>query len=219
MFTLWQALCLLLLPRKHSTYTSGQFCEVLLLSSFDGWGNGDKKVEYLVQWNTASKWQSFYLNWGSLSGRLLWSHFLFSWCSGEGGGCPERRHHGGNICPSEQSAPFPSQSDHVQPPHLIGRQHSDLKDLRTFKISASFWNQQMNGTVQFSHSVMSDTLQPHELQHARPPCHHQLPKLTQTHVHWVGDAIQPSHPLSSPSPPALNLPQHQGVFQWVSSSL
>ena len=104
---------------------------VLLLSSFDGRGNGDKKVEYLVQWNTASKWQSFYLNWGSLSGSLLWSHFLFSWCSGEGGGCPERRHHGGNICPSEQSAPFPSQSDHVQPPHLIGRQHSDLKDLRT----------------------------------------------------------------------------------------
>ena len=41
---------------------------------------------------------------------------------------------------------------------------------------------------------------------------------TQTHVHWVGDAIQPSHPLSSPSPPALNLSQHQGLFKWVSSS-
>ena len=49
------------------------------------------------------------------------------------------------------------------------------------------------------------------------PVHHQLPELTQTHVHWVGDAIQPSHPLSSPSPPALNLSQHQGLFQWVSS--
>ena len=48
--------------------------------------------------------------------------------------------------------------------------------------------------------------------------HHQLPESTQTHVHWVGDAIQPSHPLSSPSPPALNLSQHQGHFQWVSSS-
>ena len=44
------------------------------------------------------------------------------------------------------------------------------------------------------------------------PVHHQLPELTQTHVHWVGDAIQPSHPLSSPSPPALNLSQHQGLF-------
>ena len=48
--------------------------------------------------------------------------------------------------------------------------------------------------------------------------HHQLPESTQTHVHWVDDAIQPSHPLSSPSPPALNLSQHQGLFQWVSSS-
>ena len=50
------------------------------------------------------------------------------------------------------------------------------------------------------------------------PVHHQLPESTQTHVHWVSDAIQPSHPLSSPSPPALNLSQHQGLFQWVSSS-
>ena len=50
------------------------------------------------------------------------------------------------------------------------------------------------------------------------PVHHQLPEFTQTHVHRVGDAIQPSHPLSSPSPPAFNLSQHQGLFQWVSSS-
>ena len=49
------------------------------------------------------------------------------------------------------------------------------------------------------------------------PVHHQLPELTQIHVHWVGDAIQPSHPLSSPTPPALNLSQHQGLFKWVSS--
>ena len=45
------------------------------------------------------------------------------------------------------------------------------------------------------------------------PVHHQLPEYTQTHVHSVSDAIQPSHPLSSPSPPALNLSQHQGIFQ------
>ena len=50
------------------------------------------------------------------------------------------------------------------------------------------------------------------------PVHHLLPESTQTHVHWVGDAIQPSHPLSSASPPAFNLPQHQGLFKWVSSS-
>ena len=50
------------------------------------------------------------------------------------------------------------------------------------------------------------------------PVHHQLSEFTQTHVHWVGDAIQPSHPLSSPSPPAFTLSQHQGLFKWVSSS-
>ena len=49
------------------------------------------------------------------------------------------------------------------------------------------------------------------------PVHHQLPEFSQTHLHWVGDTIQPSHPLSSPSPPALNLSQHQGLFKWVSS--
>ena len=50
------------------------------------------------------------------------------------------------------------------------------------------------------------------------PVHHQLPEFTQTHVHWVGDAIKPSHPLLSPSPPAPNPSQHQGLFQWLSSS-
>ena len=65
---------------------------------------------------------------------------------------------------------------------------------------------------------MSDSLRPHEPQHARPPCPSPTPRVYPNHVHWVGDAIQPSHPLSSPSPPALNLSQHQGLFQWVSSS-
>jgi len=64
----------------------------------------------------------------------------------------------------------------------------------------------------FSHSVVSDSLQPHGLQHARLPVHHHLLELTQTHVDRVGDAIQPSHPLLSPSPPALSLSQHQGLF-------
>ena len=50
------------------------------------------------------------------------------------------------------------------------------------------------------------------------PVHHHFPELTQTPVHRVGDAIQPSHPPSSPSPPAINLSQHQGLFKWVSSS-
>ena len=50
------------------------------------------------------------------------------------------------------------------------------------------------------------------------PVHHQLLEFTQPHVHWVSGAIQLSHPLSSPSPPSFNLSQHQGLFQWVSSS-
>ena len=49
------------------------------------------------------------------------------------------------------------------------------------------------------------------------PVHHQLPELAQTYVHWIGDAIQPSHPLLSPSPPTFNLSQHHDLFQWVSS--
>ena len=49
------------------------------------------------------------------------------------------------------------------------------------------------------------------------PVHHPLLEFAQTHIHWVRDAIQPSHPLSSPSPSAFNLDQHQGLFQWVSS--
>ena len=69
-------------------------------------------------------------------------------------------------------------------------------------------NQRLLGaikSVQFSHSVVSNSLQPHGLQHTRLPVHHQIPELTQTHVHLVSDAIQPLHPLSSPSPPAFNL--------------
>ena len=58
------------------------------------------------------------------------------------------------------------------------------------------------------------------MNHSTPglPVHHKLPEPTQTHVHWVSDAIEPPHPLLSSSPPALNLSQHQGLFQWVSSS-
>ena len=59
-------------------------------------------------------------------------------------------------------------------------------------------------SVQFSRSVMSDSLRPHELSTPGLPVHYQLPEFTQTHIHRVSDAIQPSHPLSSPSPPAPN---------------
>ena len=75
-------------------------------------------------------------------------------------------------------------------------------------------------TVQFSLVAQSSPTLCDLINHSMPglPVHHQLPESTQTHVHWVGDAIQPSHPLSSPSPSALNLSQHQGLFKWVRSS-
>ena len=78
----------------------------------------------------------------------------------------------------------------------------------------------MNINVQFSHLVASNSMRPHGLHAARQASlsHHQLPELTQTDVHRVSDAIQPSHPLSSPSPPAFNLSEHQGLFPCVSSS-
>ena len=74
-------------------------------------------------------------------------------------------------------------------------------------------------SVQFSRSVSCPTLcNPMNRSTPGLPVHHQLLKSTQTHVHLVNDAIQPSYHLSSPSPPALNLSQHQGLFQWVSSA-
>ena len=83
--------------------------------------------------------------------------------------------------------------------------------------SSSMWDNLLCSllylSVQFSSVAQSC------LDHSMPflPVHHQLSEFTQTYVHWVGDAIQSSHPLSSPSPPALNLSQHEGLFQWVSS--
>ena len=77
-----------------------------------------------------------------------------------------------------------------------------------------------SGSVQFSSVAQSSpTLcDPMNRSTADLPVDHQLPEATQTHVHWVSDAIQPSHPLSSASPPAFSLCQHQGLFKWVSSS-
>ena len=96
--------------------------------------------------------------------------------------------------------------------------------LKTFKWQISRWKDiqyhQTFSSVQLSSVTQScpNLCNPMDCSMPGLPVHHQLPEFTQTHVHWVGDAIQPSHPLSSPSPPALNLSQHQGLFQWVSSS-
>ena len=75
-------------------------------------------------------------------------------------------------------------------------------------------------SVQFTSVAQSCQTLCDPMNHSTPglPVHHQLPEFTQAQAHWVGDAIQPSHPLSSPSPPAPNPSQHQGLFQWVNSS-
>ena len=79
---------------------------------------------------------------------------------------------------------------------------------------------ELASSVQFSSVTQSCPTLCNPMNQSMPghPVHHQLPEVTQTHVHRVGDAIQPSHPLSSPSPPTFNLSQHQGPFKWVSSS-
>ena len=78
----------------------------------------------------------------------------------------------------------------------------------------------MGYSVQFSSVTQSCPTLCNSMNCSTPglPVHHQLPEFTQIHIHRVSDAIQPSHPLSSPSPPAPNLSQHQSLFQWVNSS-
>ena len=90
-----------------------------------------------------------------------------------------------------------------------------LKDLAN-KLTVT--KSERQGSVQFSSVSQScPTLcSPMDCSTPGLPLHHQLPEFTQTHVHWVGEAIQPSHPLSSPSTPDFDLSEHQGLFKWVS---
>ena len=85
--------------------------------------------------------------------------------------------------------------------------------LRHFHLSSGTWVSQSVSSVAQSCPTLCD---PMDCSTTGLPVHHQLLEFTQTHVYWVGDAIQPSHPLSSPFPPAFNLYQYQGLFQWVS---
>ena len=78
------------------------------------------------------------------------------------------------------------------------------------------WWTELHNLLLFSHSVVSNSAT-HGLQPGFPVLH-CFPECAQTHAHWIFDAIQPSHPLLFPSPPAFNLSQHQSLFQWVGSS-
>ena len=93
-----------------------------------------------------------------------------------------------------------------------------LRSTMLFCISAISLHHRKYFIIQFSHSVVSTLCDPMNCSTPGLPVHHQLPKFTQIHVHWVSDAIQPSHPLSCPFPPTFKLSQHQGLFKLVSSS-
>ena len=86
-------------------------------------------------------------------------------------------------------------------------------------LTISFVGLYFSNSVQFSSVTQSCPTLCDPMNRSTPglPVHHQLPEFTQTHIHQVSDAIQPSHPLSSPSPPAPNRSQHQNLFQWVNS--
>ena len=119
--------------------------------------------------------------------------------------------------------------------HAHSYRHMCVKDINRKYISTLtrqmyVWNyriyisqiafSQVISPVQFSSVQLLSSVQlcsPMDCSTPGFPVHHQHPELTQTHVHKVSDAIQLSHPLSSPSPPAFSLSQHQGLFQWVSS--
>ena len=127
-------------------------------------------------------------------------------------------------CPLYQVKIQGEACDLEEGPHLTTwKPWSQISTSRTVRLQISIVSMPHNlwclfSSVQFSHSVVSNSLRPYEKQHARPPC---LPPTSGVHtdyVHWVSDAIQPSHPLSSPSPPSPNLSQHQNIFQWVNSS-
>ena len=99
--------------------------------------------------------------------------------------------------------------------HDLATEQQQILTVPTSK-GKMFWSMPSSQSVQSLNGVW--LCDPMDCSMPGFPVHHQLQELAQTHVHWVGDAIQPSHPLLLPSPPAFNLSQHQGLFQWVSSS-
>ena len=128
----------------------------------------------------------------------------------------------------------PSKADWIQFCHIFNMKLPNLKFQSTSSETSNdfpvcvcvcvWWGGRMCGekvdifvkkfsSVQFSHSVVSDSLRPHGLQHARLPCPSPTPEAYSNSCPLHRCAIQPSHPLSSPSPPAFNLSQHQGLFQ------
>ena len=108
--------------------------------------------------------------------------------------------------------------------HLLATENETEEIPKTYHFLLFFWLLYLTAkdkhSVQFGLVTQSCLILCDPMNHSTSgfPVHHQLLEFTQTHIHRVDDAIQPSHPLSSPSPPAPNPSQHQGLFQWVNSS-
>ena len=118
---------------------------------------------------------------------------------------------------------FPLYCVSKQKAHIIMKSH--VMNINDFKVYLQLIPLPLSLTFSFSSAQFSSVTQScptlwDPMNRSTPglPVHHQLPEFTQTHAHRVSDAIQPSHPLSSPSPPAPNPSQHKGLFQWVNSS-
>ena len=101
--------------------------------------------------------------------------------------------------------------------HPIAASSSARQPMLIFQQNKNTLKKIKRQSSKFSHSVVSESLQPHGLQHTKPPCQSPTPKVYTIHVHWVNDTIQPSHSLACLSPLDLNLSQHQGLFKWSSS--
>ena len=114
---------------------------------------------------------------------------------------------------------LPSENETIEAEVFKGTSRSKTLWLDHTMTRSQVWKPGLS-SVQFSSVAQSCPTLCDPMNHSTPglPVHHQLPESTQTHVHRVSDAIQPSHPLSSPSPPAPNPSQHQSLFQRVSSS-
>ena len=107
-----------------------------------------------------------------------------------------------------------------RPISFISKYENTKKNISKVNKVWKNWSWLSRVSVQFSSVAQSCPTLCDSMNCSTPglPVHHQLPEFTQTHVHQVSDAIQPSHPLSSPSPPAPNPSKHQVLFQWVNSS-